>query len=118
MKSGRRIVVFTTYALARSDQAKALTASGLVVVGSGEARVEGDRMIDYLSNGMGYRVIMMTTGPSVLELLLEAKRLDVIYVIEAQLEIPFDDPSTVQTILPEGRRMIGSPLTKGALTFR
>jgi riboflavin biosynthesis pyrimidine reductase len=105
MRSGRRIVVFTTYALAGSDQAKALTASGVVVVGSGEAGVEGNRMIDYLSNGMGYRVIMMATGPSVLEILLEAKRLDLIYVTEAQLEIPFDDPSTVQTILPEGRKV-------------
>jgi len=105
MKGGRRIVVFTTYALARSDQAKALTASGVVVVGSGEAGVEGNRMIDYLSNGMGYRVIMMATGPSVLELLLKAKRLDLIYVTEAQLEVPFDDPSTVQTILPEGRKV-------------
>jgi hypothetical protein len=48
---------------------------------------------------------MMATGPSVLELLLEVKRLDLFYVTEAQLEIPFDDPSTVQTILPEGKKV-------------
>lgn len=105
MRSGRRIVIFTTYTLASSDQAKALTGLGVIVVGSGEAGVEGNRMIDYLSNGMGYRVIMMATGPSVLELLLEVKRLDLLYVTEAQLEIPFDDPSTLETILSEGRKV-------------
>jgi riboflavin biosynthesis pyrimidine reductase len=105
MRSGRRIMVFTTYAQAGSDQAKALTASGVVVVGSGETGVEGNRMIDYLSDGLGYRVIMMATGPSVLEILLKAKRLDRIYITEAQLEISFDDASTVQTILPGGRKV-------------
>jgi riboflavin biosynthesis pyrimidine reductase len=105
IRSGRRIVIFVPFAIANSDQAKALTASGTVVVGSGETGVDGNRMIDYLSNGMGYRVIMMATGPSVLELLLEVKRLDLFYVTEAQLEIPFDDPSTVQTILPEGKKV-------------
>jgi hypothetical protein len=54
---------------------------------------------------MGYRVIMMATGPSVLELLLEAKRLDLFYVTEAQREISFDDPSTVKTILPDGEKV-------------
>jgi hypothetical protein len=104
LRSGRRVVIFTTYSLAGSEQAKALTDLGAVVVGSGEAGVEGDRMIDYLSNERGYRVIMMATGPSVLELLLGAKRLDFLYITEAQLEIPFDDPSTVKTVLPEGRK--------------
>src|SRR6202142_1048500 len=92
MRSGRRIAIFTTDAMANSDQAKVLTTSGAVVIGSGQAGVDGNRMIDYLSYGKGYRVIMMATGPSVLNLLLEAKRLDLFYVTEAQLEIPFDDP--------------------------
>jgi riboflavin biosynthesis pyrimidine reductase len=105
LKSGRRIVVFTTYAMAGSVQAKDLTDSGVIVIGSGDAGVEGNRMIDSLGNGMGHRVIMMATGPSVLKLLLEAKRLDLFYVTEAQLEIPFDDPLTVQTILPEGKKV-------------
>ena len=107
MRSGRKIVIFTTDTTANSDQARALTALGVVVIGSGQAGVDGNRMIDYLSNGKGYRVIMMATGPSVLNLLLEAKRLDLFYVTEAQLEIPFDDPSTVQTILPKGEKVNG-----------
>jgi riboflavin biosynthesis pyrimidine reductase len=104
-RSGRKVMVFTTNASAVSDQAGALTASGAVVVGSGEAGVEGNPLIDYLSSGMGYRVIMMATGPRVLQLLLEANRLDLIYVTEAQVEIPFVDPSTVQKILPEGKKV-------------
>jgi hypothetical protein len=73
-------------------------------------------MIETLSNGMGYRVIMMATGPSVLGLLLRAKRLDLLYVTEAQLEIPFDDCSTVLTILPEGKKV--NELTEFSVTHQ
>ena len=54
---------------------------------------------------MGYRVIMMVSGPQVLELLLAAKRLDLLYVTQAQVEIPFEDPASVQTILLGGRKI-------------
>ena len=47
----------------------------------------------------------MVSGPQILDLLLAAKRLDLLYVTEAQLEIPFDDPDTVQTILFEGNKI-------------
>ncbi len=105
LRGDRRRVVFTTLGMADSDKAKALRTSGTLVIGSGEAGVDGNQVIDTLSNRMGYRVIMMATGPSVLELLLQAKRLDLLYVTEAQLEIPFDDPATVQTILPGGKKV-------------
>ncbi len=105
MESGRRITIFTTDKLAGSKQARALTSSQVSVVGSGEAGVEGGRMIAHLDLEMGYRLIMMATGPRVLQLLLKAKRLDLIYVTEAYLEIPVDDPSSVQTILPEGKKI-------------
>lgn len=105
MRGGRRIMIFTTDAMADSDQARVLSSSGAVVIGSGEAGVDGNRMIDTLSHEKGYRVIMMATGPSVLHLLLEAKRLDLLYITEAQREIPLDDPSTVQTILPRGKKV-------------
>lgn len=104
-RSGRRIEIFTTDAVANSDNANALTTSGTVVIGCGEKGIDGNRMIDWLSNEMGYRVIMMAAGPSVLELLLEAKRLDLLYVTEAQREIPLEDPSTIQTVLP-GRKKV------------
>lgn len=103
--SGRKITIFTTDGQAGSGRARAMNAAGAAVVGSGHAGVDGNRMIDCLSHGMGYRVIMMATGPAVLGLLLEANRLDLFYLTEAQLEIPFDDPTTVQTILPEGQKV-------------
>ena len=62
-------------------------------------------MIATLADEMGYRVIMMVSGPQILDLLLAAKRLDLLYVTEAQMEIPFDDPDTVQTILLEGNKI-------------
>jgi hypothetical protein len=52
---------------------------------------------------MSYRVIMMVTGPHILDLLLKAERMDLIYVTQAQKKIPFEDPSTVQTILLGGK---------------
>jgi riboflavin biosynthesis pyrimidine reductase len=105
LRSGRKIVIFTTYGIANSAKARSFTTSGAAVIGSGDEGVDGNRIIDTLSNGMGYRVIMMATGPSVLELLLEAKRLDLLYVTEAQREISFVDPSTVKTILPNGEKV-------------
>ena len=105
LKSGRRIIIFTTDALANSDEARALSHTNTSVIGSGEKSVDGGRLITMLANGMGYRVIMMVSGPPVLELLLAANCVDLIYVTEAQLEIPFDDPATVQTILSGGRKV-------------
>ena len=105
IRSGRKIVIFTTDAMANSDKAKPLINADTSIIGSGEAGVDGNRMIDYLSNEMGYGVIMMASGPTVLELLLEANRVDLLYVTEAQREIPFDDPSTVKKLLPGGKKV-------------
>ena len=62
-------------------------------------------MIATLADERGYRVIMMVSGPHILDLLLRAKRLDLLYVTQAQVEIPFDDPATVQTILSGGKKI-------------
>ena len=105
LRSGRKIFIFTTDSMAHSDRAMALCDVDTMVVGSGEAGVDGGRMIATLANGMGYRVMMMVSGPHVLDLLLAANRLDLLYVTQAQVEIPFDDPATVQTILLEGKKI-------------
>ena len=104
-QSGRSIVIFTTDSMASSDKAKAFSKGNITILGSGETGVEGDRMIATLARGMEYRVIMMVSGPGVLELLLAAKCLDLLYVTEAQLKIPFEDPATVQTILSGGKKV-------------
>jgi riboflavin biosynthesis pyrimidine reductase len=105
IQSGRRIFIFTTDAIAKSDKAKSLSNVNTVIIGSGEGRVEGGRMIAALSNDRGYRVIMMVSGPHILDLLLKAERMDLIYVTQAQVKIPFEDPSTVQTILLGGKKV-------------
>jgi riboflavin biosynthesis pyrimidine reductase len=105
IQSGRRIVIFTTDTIAKSDKAKSLGNGNTVIIGSGEAEVEGGRMIDTLANELGYRVIMMVSGPHILDLLLKADRMDLIYVTQAQVIIPFEDPSTVQTILLGGKKV-------------
>jgi riboflavin biosynthesis pyrimidine reductase len=105
IQSGRRIVIFTTDTIAKSDKAESLGNGNTVIIGSGEAEVEGGRMIDTLANELGYRVIMMVSGPHILDLLLKADRMDLIYVTQAQVIIPFEDPSTVQTILLGGKKV-------------
>jgi riboflavin biosynthesis pyrimidine reductase len=105
IQSGRRIVIFTPDSIANSDKARSLSNVNTVIIGSGEGRVEGVRMIATLANELGYRVIMMASGPQILDLLLKAERLDLIYVTEVQVEIPFEDPSTLQTILLGGKKV-------------
>jgi riboflavin biosynthesis pyrimidine reductase len=105
LRNGRRTIIFTTDAIANSYKARTFTGTDTVVIGSGSAGVDGNRMIETLSYKMGYRVILMATGPGVLAILLKSKQLDLFYVTEVQLEIPFDDPSTVQTILPGGEKV-------------
>jgi len=116
LRSGRKIVIFTTDSMAHSDKARTLSSLDIIVVGSGETGVNGGRMVATLANDMSYRVIMMVSGPHVLDLLLAANRLDLLYVTQAQVEIPFDDPASVQTILLEGKKI--SELTEFRLAHR
>src|SRR5215213_7913108 len=44
-KSGRRIIIFTTDAVANADKARDLSNADTIVIGSGEAGVEGGKMI-------------------------------------------------------------------------
>lgn len=103
LRSGRRTAIFTTKDMADSDRARDFTASGTTIVAGGESHVAGSRMIDYLRDDMGHRVIVMASGPRVLELLLRSKRLELLYLTQVEREIPFDDPSTVTTLLPNGQ---------------
>lgn len=103
IRDGRRIVVFTTDSMADTEHAQALKEANTTVLGIGESGVDGDRMIATLADAMGYGVIMMVSGPRVLELLLNANLLDFLYVTRADLEIPIDDPAAAQTLLSEGR---------------
>ena len=103
--SGRRIIIFTTHSMAESNRAGALRDASTLILGSGEEGVDGGRMVAALAGDLGYGVIMMVSGPPILDLLLKAKRLDLLYVTQAQVQLPFNDPAAVQTILPGGRRI-------------
>lgn len=105
LRSDRKITIFTTDAMAHSEDARELQNAGATIIGSGVTGVEGDRLIDTLAHTMGYRVIMMVTGPQVLDLLLSANRLDLLYVTQAQAEIPVGVSTKVQTILLEGKKV-------------
>jgi len=96
------VSVFTTHAAAASSNSTRLRAAGVSVIGAGEKGVDGNILIDTLS-GMGYRVIQMATGPRVLGLLLAARRLDRLYITEAQVELPVSGPDAVRTVLPQGQ---------------
>ncbi|HJS18478.1 MAG TPA: hypothetical protein VJ785_07005 [Anaerolineales bacterium] len=105
LRSGRKIIIFTTDSMAHSDKGRALSSLDILIVGSGETGVDGSRMISTLANELSCRVIMMVSGPHILDLLLADERLDLLYVTQAQAEIPFDDPAAVQTILLGGKNL-------------
>lgn len=105
LSSDRGLVIFTTDEMEKSHAARAFTRAGTVVIGGGKLGVAGNQMIDYLRDEMGARVIVMTSGPRVFELLLQADRLDLVYITEVQREISFEDPSTVMALLPNGKRV-------------
>lgn len=105
LRSDQRKIIFTTHGMAASAEARVLIDSGAQVIGCGETGVDGNQMIDWLNNAMGYRVVMSSAGPGALQILLAAQRLDYFYVTEAQREIPLDPPSTGQALLPGGKKV-------------
>lgn len=117
LESGRRVTVFTTHAAAASRRADELRAAGVSMVGGGENGVDGNILIDTLG-GMGYRVIHMATGPRVLGLLLEAGRLDRLYVTEAQVELPVPRSEGVLTVLPPSQSVHALPGFRLAHRYR
>jgi riboflavin biosynthesis pyrimidine reductase len=105
LNSDREIFIFTTSAMAETDNARVLRGQGVHVIGSGERGVEIEKMVSSLQDGFGFRVMMLVTGPSVLDLLLGSNELDLLYVTQVQLEIPFENPSSVCTMLPPGTKL-------------
>lgn len=105
LDSGRRIAVFTTDRMAASEEATAFAAQGAAIVAGGALGANADQMIGYLHDELRARVIMMASGPRVFELLLEPKRLDLLYLTRVQRAVPFDDPSSVLTLLPGGEKV-------------
>ncbi len=99
---GRKIMIFTTFDSSASEKAKEYEKSGAVVVPAGEDGVDGQVMIKYLTDNEDYKVIKMTTGPRVLQILLSAGMLDELFITRVDKEIKAD-PSDVQTVLPDGK---------------
>jgi len=105
LSSDRRTTILTTNAAAGSTEAQAFKDAGAFVVGCGATAIDGRQMIDWLRGRLGYRVIMMTAGPGILQPLLEAQRLDYFYVTEAQREVVLERPSAGRTLLPNGAKV-------------
>lgn len=87
--SGRKLFVFTTNEMANSEKAEALRAKGAIVEGAGGNGVKGKLLSDRLHKE-GYEVAKMTTGPRVLQILLDAGILDRLYVTQVQGKISTD----------------------------
>ena len=106
---GRRIVVFAPYSMQESERAKELEKAGAAVIGAGKEGVDGAVMIGRLAQD-GYAVIKLTTGPRVLNLLINAKfvdrkgeviqegAVDRLYITRVDRKVT-DDPSMAVTVL-------------------
>ena len=108
VKSGREIIIFTTDVSASSDAAIKLKAQGATIVAAGTDGVDGKIMIDHLGSA-GYKVIKMTTGPRVLDILLKAGVLNRLYITRVNRNITYDDPSEVIRVLLSGGKVSELP---------
>ena len=95
---GRKVMVFTTFDSSVSEKAKRYEKSGAVVIPAGKDGVDGKVMFDYLNRNESYKVIKMTTGPRVLDILLSADILDELFITRVDRGIEADSADT-QTIL-------------------
>ena len=114
IEGGRRALIFTTYRMSDSENAKELERTGATVIGAGNEGVDGAAMIERLDQE-GYKVIKMITGPRVLRILMDAQfksqggellrtgALDRLYITRVDRKIT-DDRSSAITVL-EGRRV-------------
>ncbi len=98
-RDNRKVIVFTTTDAAASQRAKDYQKMGVELIGAGKVGVDGKIMIDHLRR-RNYKVIKMTTGPRVLDILLKADMMDEIFITRVQREIKAD-PADVQTVLGE-----------------
>jgi hypothetical protein len=94
----RKIIVFTTDGMAKSEKADELRKLGLEVVATGEEGADGEKIADWL-NKMHYKTAMMTTGPRVLQVFTEAGKMDFAYINIVEREIP----GKLVTVLPAGK---------------
>ena len=126
-QSGRKVFVFTTYAMEDSEKARVLEEKGAEVIGAGDKGVDGAGMIEKLGEVKDergerkYQVIKMTTGPRVLDILLAGNVLDRLYITQVQTEIK-GRPENLITVpggrgegsQPEGFRLIEKYVHEGA----
>ena len=113
-ESSRQVLIFTTYRMKDSQNAKELGKSGATVIGAGEEGVNGALMIERLGHE-GYRVIKMITGSRILKILMDAEfknqegevtrkgAIDRLYITRVDRKVT-DDWSDAITVL-EGRRV-------------
>lgn len=78
VEGGRRVLVFTTSG-ADPERVRELERQLGQVIVAGEADVDGRRLVAALSE-RGYRLVYSTTGPKVLRMLVQARRLDRLYL--------------------------------------
>ena len=108
LTSGRKIAIYTTNEGRNSKKAKELILQGVKVIAAGSQGVNGKTMVKDMVK-KGYRVIKMTTGPRVLEILLKANVLDRLYVTRVNRNISYKNPTDVQKILTTGGRVAELP---------
>jgi riboflavin biosynthesis pyrimidine reductase len=106
---GRDTLFFSTYDTANSDDAKRLRDMGATVVGAGDKGVEGKVMIEYLATRRNYRTIYTVAGPSIINILLDARVLDRLYITQVNRKLLVYDPSSVKRILSNGEKVDGIP---------
>jgi len=108
-EKGRKVYIFTTYEMSKSERAKELEKEGVKVVGAGEDGVDGLEMVHHLQFSGNYKIMKNTTGPRVFDILLKSGTLDMIFITQVQKEISYSDQKDVQKVLLSGGKVSDLP---------
>jgi len=109
VKSKRKILIYTMGSMISSPEAKFLRGSGanLEIIEAGTTDgtgVDGKAMTSNLES-KGYRVIKIITGPSVLQILLDANVIDRIYITQVQRSVSETNPENFKKVLAGGGKV-------------
>ena len=105
LMNDRKVYIFTTYESAKSKKGEELVKNGLKVIGAGDEGVDGAKMVEYLKDRGGYKVMKNTTGPRVFDILLQGNAVDMIFITQVQKQISYSDPADVQKVLVGGGKV-------------
>ena len=101
-KSGRQILILSGEKQLRSASARKMSLANIKLLSAGKNGVEG-RILFEILNRLKYKVVKMTSGPAIFNIMLKTDILDRIYHTVVKRRIPEENYAEVLTILENNK---------------